>query len=114
MHSDVCLKVFSPAKVIFIGFAVLLSVCTPLKPFVQLDRNTNDSQTAKEVRADQDALFEIFERIEAFFQRLNVYTEVALNEGMMDTVTGILVDVLNFIGIATKQIKQGRISKSFV
>jgi hypothetical protein len=33
---------------------------------------------------------------------------------MMDTVTAILVEVLNFIGIATKEIKQGRISKSFV
>ena len=39
---------------------------------------------------------------------------MAPNEGMMDSVTVILVEVLNFIGIATKQIKQGRISKSFV
>ena len=39
---------------------------------------------------------------------------MALNEGMMDTVAGILVEVLNFIGLATQQIKQGRISKSFV
>ena len=39
---------------------------------------------------------------------------MALNEGMMDTATAILVEVLNFIGIVTKQIKQGRISKSFV
>ena len=77
-------------------------------------RNTNDLQTAKAVRADQDALFEIFERIEAFFLRLHIYTEVAPNQGMMDTITAIMVSVLNFIGIATKEIKQGRTSKRFL
>ncbi|KAN0118906.1 hypothetical protein V8E52_004678 [Russula decolorans] len=86
------MQVFSPAKVIFIGFAVLLS-------------------TAKAVRADQDALFEMFERIEIFFQRLDIYTEVAPNQGMVDTITAIMVEVLNFIGIATKEIKQGRTKK---
>ena len=71
-------------------------------------------QTAKAVRADQDALFEIFERIEAFFQRLEIYTEVAPNQGMVDTITAIMVGVLNFIGIVTKKIKQGRTSKRFL
>ena len=56
----------------------------------------------------------MFERIEAFFQRLNVYTEVAPNQGMVDTIAAILVEVLNFIGIATKEIKQGRTSKRFL
>ena len=74
-------------------------------------RNTTNSQTAKDVRADQDTLFEIFERIEAFFRRLDVYTEVAPNQGMVETITAIMVEVLNLIGIATKEIKQGRISK---
>jgi hypothetical protein len=50
-------------------------------------RNTNDSQTAKAVRADQVALSEMFERIEAFFRRLEIYTEVAPNEGMVKTIT---------------------------
>ena len=76
--------------------------------------DANDSQTAKAVRADQDALFEMFERIEAFFRRLDVYTQVAPTEGMVDTTTAILVEVLKFIGIATKEMKQGRTSKLFV
>jgi hypothetical protein len=71
----------------------------------------NDSQTAKAVRADQNTLSEMFERIEAFFLRLDIYTEVAPDHGMLDTITAILVEVLNFIGIATKEIKQGRTSK---
>ena len=76
--------------------------------------NANDSQTAKAVRADQNTLSEMFERIEAFFQRLDVYTEVAPNQGMVNTITAIMVEVLNFIGIATKEMKQGRTSKRFL
>jgi hypothetical protein len=79
-----------------------------------VNRNTNGSQTAKAVRADQDALFEIFERIEAFFQRLDIYTEVIPNQGMVDTITAIMVEVLKFIGIATREIKQGQTSKRFL
>ena len=56
----------------------------------------------------------MFERIEAFFGRLEIYTEVAPNEGMVKTITAILVEVLNIIGIATKVMKQGRTSKYFV
>ena len=76
--------------------------------------NTNDSQTAKAVRADQAALSEMFERIEAFFGRLEIYTEVTPNEGMVETIAAIIVEMLNFIGIATKEIRQGRTSKRFV
>ena len=56
----------------------------------------------------------MFERIEAFFRRLDIYAEIAPNEGMMDTITAIMVEVLNFIGTATKEIKQGRTSKRSV
>jgi hypothetical protein len=76
-------------------------------------RNMSDSQTAKAIRADQDALSEMFERIETFFRRLDIYTEVAPNQGMVDKITAIMVEILNFIGIATKEIKQGRTSRRF-
>jgi hypothetical protein len=56
----------------------------------------------------------MFERIEAFFRRLDIYTNVAPHEGMVDTITAIMIEVLNFIGIATKEIKQGRTSKHFL
>jgi hypothetical protein len=88
-------------------------VC-PSQYVLAVYRKTNDSQTAKAVRADQDALSGMFERIEAFFRRLDLYTEVAPNEGMADTITAIMVEVLNFTGIATKEMKQGRTSKLFV
>ena len=73
----------------------------------------SDSQTAKAIRADQDALSEMFERIETFFRRLDIYTEVAPNQGMVDKITAIMVEILNFIGIVTKEIKQGRTSRRF-
>jgi hypothetical protein len=52
--------------------------------------------------------------MEAFFRHLDIYTEVAPNQGMTNTITAIMVEVLKFIGITTKEIKQGRTSKRFV
>ncbi|KAI0268038.1 hypothetical protein BGY98DRAFT_355080 [Russula aff. rugulosa BPL654] len=66
---------------------------------------------AKDVRAGQDALFEVFERIEAFFERLGIYTKAAYNQEMVDIITKIMVEVLNVLGIATKEIRQGRMKK---
>ncbi|KAF8490942.1 hypothetical protein F5888DRAFT_1080662 [Russula emetica] len=84
--------IFSPAKVIFAGVGVLLSA-------------------AKDVRASQDTLINIFERIELFFRRLEIYTEVPATMEMMDIIVQIMVEVLSILGIATKEIKQGRMKK---
>ena len=86
----------------------------PFQYFCVAGRNVITSQAAKNVRASQDALFAIFERLEAFFRRLEIYTEAALDQKMLDTVRKIMTEVLNIIGIATKEIKQGRISRSFL
>jgi hypothetical protein len=53
----------------------------------------------------------MLERIEAFFRRLDIYTEVAPNQGMVDTITAIMIEVLNILAITTKEIKQGHMSK---
>jgi hypothetical protein len=73
--------------------------------------NGSISQAAKDARASQDTLIEIFERIEMFFRRLEIYTEVPPTSEMMDIVARILAEVLSIVGIAMKEIKQGRISK---
>ena len=52
----------------------------------------------------------MFERIECFFQRLEIYPKAAFNQEMMDIITNIMVEVLNVLGIATKEIRQGRTS----
>jgi hypothetical protein len=46
-----------------------------------------------------------------FFQRLEVYTEVAPSPEMMDIIMKIMVEVLAILAIATKEIKQGRTSE---
>ncbi|KAF8264934.1 hypothetical protein EI94DRAFT_1702879 [Lactarius quietus] len=85
--------VFSPANVIFAGAGVLLSV-------------------AKDVAASQDALIDIFERIENFFRRLETYTEVPTTEAMKDIIVKIMVQVLELFAIVTKEMGQGRASES--
>ncbi|KAH9041905.1 hypothetical protein EDB83DRAFT_2524063 [Lactarius deliciosus] len=84
--------VFSPAKVIFAGAGVLL-------------------QAVKDVSAAQDALIDIFERIENFFKRLETYTSIRATAAMTDIIVKIMVEVLNILAIATKEIKQGRTKK---
>jgi hypothetical protein len=54
---------------------------------------------------------EIFERIESFFRRLEMYTEVPQTAEMMDTIILIMVEVLSILGVATKEIRQGRLSE---
>jgi hypothetical protein len=69
------------------------------------------SQAAKDVRASQETLVDVFERIDMFFRRLEVYIEVPATTEMMDIITQILVEVLCILGIATKEIGQSRISE---
>ncbi|KAN0138119.1 Ankyrin repeat-containing domain protein [Lactarius tabidus] len=84
--------VFSPANVIFAGAGVLLSA-------------------AKDVIASQDALIDIFERIENFFRRLEEYAEVPTTDAMKDIIVKIMVEVLGIFAIMTKEMKQGRTKK---
>jgi len=80
--------------VIFTGISVLLSV-------------------AKDIRASQITLLDIFQGIEMFFRRLKVYTKVEPTPEMMVMMVQITVEVLSILGIATKEIKQGR-TKNFM
>ena len=73
--------------------------------------NTYVVQAAKDVCSGQDTLIDIFERIESFFRRLEVYTEVPPTPEMTDIIIQIMVEVLSILGIATKEIKQGRTSE---
>ena len=70
-------------------------------------------QVAKDARESQDTIIDIFERIEMFFRRLQTYTQVPPTTEMMDMIVQIMAEVLCILGIATKEIKQGRLSKYF-
>jgi hypothetical protein len=75
--------------------------------------NSYVSQAASNAQASQDTLFDIFEHMEMYFRRLEIYTEVPPTMEMMDLIIQIMVEVLSIIGLATKEIKQGRLSKYF-
>ena len=64
-----------------------------------------------DVRASQETLIDIFERIENFFRRLEIYTEVSPTPEMIDIITKIMVEVLSILAIATNEIKQGHASE---
>ena len=49
-----------------------------------------------------------------FFRRLEMYTEVPPTAQMMDIIIRIMVEVLSILGIATKEIGQGRLSEQSI
>ena len=67
-----------------------------------------------DVRASHDTLIDIFERMESFFQRFEIYTRVSPPPEMIDIIVRIMVEVISILGIATKEIKQGRTSNSCI
>ena len=73
--------------------------------------NIDVCQAAKDVGASEEALVDLFERIENFFKRLESYTEVPPTNAMTDIIVKIMVEVLDIFAIATKEIKQGRASE---
>ena len=46
-----------------------------------------------------------------FFRRVKIYTEVPSTVETMDIIIQIIIKVLSILGIATKEIKHGRMSE---
>ena len=65
----------------------------------------------KDIVANQDAIIDVFERVEGFFRWLETYTEVPTTEAMREIIVKIMVEVLGIFAIVTKEIKQGRASE---
>jgi hypothetical protein len=104
----IVLQVFSPGNVVFAGVGVLLLVSTVSRFFVAGNFDAQVSQTAKDVAASQDALVDVFSRVEGFLGRLETYTHVPLSDEMTDVIVNIMGEVLSILAIATRDIKQGR------
>ena len=82
------------------------------RPFIGVGHsNLYGFQAAKDVRASHETLLDIFGRVEMFFRRLEMYTEVPLTTEMTEVIIEIMAEVLSVVGIATKEIKQGRASE---
>ena len=65
----------------------------------------------KDVNASQGTLIELFSRIEYFFCRLEIYIGVPPTPTMTEITTEIMAEVLIIIGMATKEVKRGRMSE---
>jgi hypothetical protein len=63
------------------------------------------------MNTDQDALFRLFERMENFFRRLELYAEVPPTAAMTETIVKIIVEVFTILVIATKVAKRRRLGE---
>ena len=98
---------------IFTGIGVLLSVSIFSIPFVRRLEHPL-SKATEAVSSSQDALVNVFGRIEHFFRRLETYVQVPPTPGMTDMIVEIMTEVLLILAIATKEISQTRASKLIV
>ncbi|KAI0249040.1 hypothetical protein BJV78DRAFT_728169 [Lactifluus subvellereus] len=83
---------FPPARTISTGIAVLLEV-------------------AKDVVASHGMLVRLFERMQYFLERLNIYTGIPLTTKMTDLLGKIMAQLLSILALSTKEMTQRRIKK---
>ena len=67
---------------------------------------------AEDARASQGAVIDLFERIESFFKRLEVYNQISLDTKMAEVLVKIVIELLSILSIATKEVKRPLASKS--
>jgi len=65
----------------------------------------------QDVSAGQGALFDLFNRIENFFRRLEVYIGLPPTVEMTDSIVDVMAEVLRILALVTKEIKRGIISE---
>ncbi|KAI0292985.1 hypothetical protein B0F90DRAFT_193652 [Multifurca ochricompacta] len=81
---------FPPANAIFAGIGILLGAI-------------------KDVSSSYDALVDLFESMENFLRRLDIYTKIPSTTAMTAIVVKILIEFLSTLALATEQVKQGRL-----
>jgi hypothetical protein len=69
---------------------------------------------AKDVSASYDALIELLETMGSLLKRLEIYSRFPPTKDMTEIVVKILVGFISTLAVATKQIKQGRLSESIL
>ena len=80
---------------------------------VHMYMSSSVHQAVKDVSASYDALVDLFESIENFLSRLEIYTKIPLTPPMADIIVKIMVEVLSTLALATKQVRQGMLSRFF-
>jgi hypothetical protein len=96
---------------LFVGIDALLSVCPFNTLLSELRCDIHFDQAASGVTSSYDALLKLFGSLGNFLKRLEVYATIPPTPMMTDLIVQIMVELLSILGLATKQIKQGRFSK---
>ncbi len=72
---------------------------------------TPGSQAVEGASTSQAKIIDIFNRIEHFFRRLEIYTVLTPTTAMTDMIVEIMVEVLTILAMATKELKRGPLSE---
>jgi hypothetical protein len=107
---NIYFQAFPPANAIFAGIGVFLSVGILHVSLAQTIL-TPGLQAAKDASTSQEKIIDIFNRIEHFFRRLEIYVALTPTAAMTDMIIEIMVEVLTILGIATKEVKRGPLSE---
>src|SRR5712672_997755 len=103
-------QAFPPANAIFAGIGVLLLVSILMRR-LRKTILTPGSQAAKDASSSQEKITDVFNRIEHFFRRLEIYTVLTPTAAMKDMIVEIMVEVLSILAITTKDVKRGLLSE---
>ena len=68
---------------------------------------------AKDVSASHGVLLDLFERIQAFLTRLNIYSGIPPTAEMTAILVKIMSEVLSIIALSTKEMQERRISEVY-
>jgi hypothetical protein len=61
---------------------------------------------------DYDTLAVLLESVEHFLNRLDIYTKIPPTDSMTKIIVKIFVELLSILALATKQLRQGKLSES--
>ena len=70
-----------------------------------------DFQVVKDVVASQNKIIDLFERINFFLQRLNIYTEIPLTNDFTELLGKIMAELLSILAISTKAMTDRKMSE---
>jgi hypothetical protein len=68
-------------------------------------------QAVEAATASQGVLVDLFQHIENFLRRLEIYTEVPLSTALTDIIVKVMAEVLSILAIATREIERGKTSE---
>lgn len=69
-------------------------------------------QVAKDVSASHGVLLDLFERIQNFLTRLNIYSGIPPTTEMTAILVKIMAEVLSILALSTKEMQERRISEA--